>query len=368
MAAQRPDRPHRQPPNRPTGSRRTTSMRSRRCSAPSWSTTTPITGSRTSSRPTHFVEDLHRRIYEVATSLIKAGKVATPITIKTFLGDQDLGGRHGLAISRPPRRGSDHGHQRGRLRSRDLRPRHPAAPDRHRRGHGQRAYDAPVESSPRDQIEEAERRLYELAETGRYDGGFQRFYGGAHRRDRHGGRGLQARAASSRASRPACIDLDRMLGGLQPSDLVDPRRPPGHGQDRARHQHRLQHRQGLRGREAAGRDDEDRQRRHRRASSRSKCRPSSSPPASSPSRRACPPTRSAAATSREQDFYKITEAAREMQTIPFYIDQTGGISIAQLAARARRLKRQRGLDLLVDRLSPAPLAARPRRARTASRS
>src|SRR5512145_1281971 len=40
----------------------------------------------------HFFEDLHRRVYEVATSLIKAGKVATPITMKTFLGDQDLGG------------------------------------------------------------------------------------------------------------------------------------------------------------------------------------------------------------------------------------------------------------------------------------
>ena len=50
---------------------------------------------------------------------------------------------------------------------------------------------------------------------------------------------------------------------------------------------------------------------------------------------------------REDDFYKITEAARKMQTIPFYIDQTGGLSIAQLAARARRLKRQRGLDMLV---------------------
>jgi replicative DNA helicase len=49
----------------------------------------------------------------------------------------------------------------------------------------------------------------------------------------------------------------------------------------------------------------------------------------------------------EPDFYKITDVAREMQTIPFYIDQTGGISIAQLTARARRLKRQRGLDLLV---------------------
>jgi replicative DNA helicase len=49
----------------------------------------------------------------------------------------------------------------------------------------------------------------------------------------------------------------------------------------------------------------------------------------------------------EADFYKITEAARDMQTTPFHIDQTGGISIAQLAARARRLKRQRGLDILV---------------------
>ena len=36
-----------------------------------------------------------------------------------------------------------------------------------------------------------------------------------------------------------------------------------------------------------------------------------------------------------------------MQNLPFYVDETGGLSIAQLAARARRLKRQRGLDLLV---------------------
>lgn len=36
-----------------------------------------------------------------------------------------------------------------------------------------------------------------------------------------------------------------------------------------------------------------------------------------------------------------------MQKIPLFIDQTGGISIAQLSARARRLKRQRGLDVIV---------------------
>jgi len=40
----------------------------------------------------HFIEDLHQRIYEVAGSLINAGQVATPKTLKTFLGDQELGG------------------------------------------------------------------------------------------------------------------------------------------------------------------------------------------------------------------------------------------------------------------------------------
>jgi replicative DNA helicase len=50
---------------------------------------------------------------------------------------------------------------------------------------------------------------------------------------------------------------------------------------------------------------------------------------------------------QDHEFHKISEAARDMQSIPFYIDHTGGISIAQLTARARRLKRQKGLDVLV---------------------
>ena len=43
-------------------------------------------------KPDHFSEELHRRIYDVASQLIRAGKVATPITLKTFLGEADLGG------------------------------------------------------------------------------------------------------------------------------------------------------------------------------------------------------------------------------------------------------------------------------------
>lgn len=40
----------------------------------------------------HFSEDLHQRIYEVASSLIQDGKTVSPISIKTFLPDIDLGG------------------------------------------------------------------------------------------------------------------------------------------------------------------------------------------------------------------------------------------------------------------------------------
>src|SRR5207302_6571103 len=47
------------------------------------------------------------------------------------------------------------------------------------------------------------------------------------------------------------------------------------------------------------------------------------------------------------DFDRIAAVAREREATPLFIDETGGLSIAQLAARARRLKRQRGLDLLV---------------------
>ena len=49
----------------------------------------------------------------------------------------------------------------------------------------------------------------------------------------------------------------------------------------------------------------------------------------------------------EADFEKIRDKTIELQDLKFYVDETGGLSIAQLAARARRLKRQRGLDVLV---------------------
>ena len=47
------------------------------------------------------------------------------------------------------------------------------------------------------------------------------------------------------------------------------------------------------------------------------------------------------------EFGRVRDAALDIQSAPLFIDATGGISISKLAARARRLKRQAGLDLIV---------------------
>jgi replicative DNA helicase len=42
--------------------------------------------------PDHFSQEIHRRIFEVAGTMIRDGRVASPVTLRTFLGDHDLGG------------------------------------------------------------------------------------------------------------------------------------------------------------------------------------------------------------------------------------------------------------------------------------
>lgn len=42
--------------------------------------------------PVHFSEDIHRRIYDVAVQLAKAGKPVTVASVRTYVGEADLGG------------------------------------------------------------------------------------------------------------------------------------------------------------------------------------------------------------------------------------------------------------------------------------
>jgi replicative DNA helicase len=49
----------------------------------------------------------------------------------------------------------------------------------------------------------------------------------------------------------------------------------------------------------------------------------------------------------QQDFRNLARAAADLESLPLYIDDTPGLTIAALRTRARRLKRQRGIGLVV---------------------
>ena len=49
----------------------------------------------------------------------------------------------------------------------------------------------------------------------------------------------------------------------------------------------------------------------------------------------------------DSEFRKFVDAAKALEACPLFIDDTPALPISQLAARARRLKREHGLDVLV---------------------
>jgi replicative DNA helicase len=125
--------------------------------------------------PKHFFEPIHQTIYETAGSLIRMGKVATPVTLKTFVpADTDIGGMTvGQYLARLAAEATtiinaqDYGRTVYELALRR---------DLIRIGEDMVnvAFDAPVDFAPRAQIEDAERRLYELAATTAGSSGLRR--------------------------------------------------------------------------------------------------------------------------------------------------------------------------------------------------
>jgi replicative DNA helicase len=297
-------------------------------------------------KPEHFFEPIHQKIYQLTGDLVRAGKVATPVTLKTFMGaDADIGG---MSVSQYLARlaaeattiinAEDYGRTIYDLSVRraliivgeDM---------------VNVAYDAPVDFSPRNQIEDAERRLYELAETGRYDGGFQRFANAltiaidmaAHAFQRDG-------KLSGLAT--GLDDLDRMMGGLQPSDLIILAGRPGMGKTALATNigynvakrwagevrpdgHTMTTNGGIVGFFSLEMSAE--QLATRIISEQT----------------LIPSHQIRRGNISEADFEKIKDHSIELQNLKLFVDETGGLSVAQLAARARRLKRQRGLDLLI---------------------
>src|SRR6266481_5961496 len=297
-------------------------------------------------QPQHFFQPIHRQIYDISRSLIRTGKLASPVTLKTFLpAEIDIAG---LTLAQYLARlaaeattiinAVDYGRTIYDLAIR-----------RELINIGEDmvnvAFDAPVDFAPGDQIEDAERRLYELAEIGRYGGGFQKFETALTTAVDMAARAYQREGKLSGLA-TGLRDLDTKMGGLQPSDLIIVAGRPGMGKSSLATNIAYNVARAWRG---ETRPDGHMQTVDGGIVGFFSLEMSAEQLATRiiSERTEIPSSTIRRGGITENDFEKIRDYSIELQALPFYVDETGGLSISQLTARARRLKRQKGLDLLV---------------------
>lgn len=314
----------------------------------------------------HFFDPVHQRIFDIAAARIQKGALASPVTLKAFLDDdaglKELGGPAylvrlaGAAISAYAARDYaqmvyDLAVRRELIQlGRDI---------------AAQAAKVDVTSEPKDQITEAEQRLYKLGEQGVAERGFQSFLkavtdavnvaNAAYQRDG----GLAGIATG-------LVDLDKKLGGLHPSDLLILAGRPSMGKTslatniafniaKAHKRGRLP--DGTDGAVEGGvvgffsLEMSAEQLAARILSEASEV----------------PSDQIRRGDMTEAEFRRFVEAAKALEACPLYIDDTPALPISQVAARARRLKRTHGLDvLMVDYLQLLKGSARDNRVQEVS--
>lgn len=296
-------------------------------------------------QPEHFYDPVHARIFQVAAERIKLNTLASPVTLKAFLeedeGLKELGGPvylarlAGAAISSLASRdyaqliydlairreliqlGADISEKAGRV---------------------------DVASAPKDQIVEAEQALYSLGEKGRVDSGFQSFLKSVTDAIHVASAALQ-RDGGLAGIATDFSDLDRKLGGLHRSDLLIVAGRPSMGKTALATNIAFniarKFRQGTLPDGSKGAVEGgvvgffSLEMSAEQLASRILAQASEVP--SDQVRRG---------DLTETELRRFYDAAKDLEACPLYIDDTPALPISQLLARARRLKRTHGLDAL----------------------
>ena len=297
--------------------------------------------------PQHFFDPLHQQIFEVTGKLIGAGKQATPITLLTFFEnteaiDANLTVPQYLVRLAASATSVFNAHDYGQTIY-DL------AIRRNLITIGEDlvnvAFDSPVDFPPDEQIQDAEQKLYGLAEKGKYGQGFLTFGSALTTAVELAGAAYK-RAGGLSGISTGLSDLDAKMGGLQSSDLIILAGRPSMGKTALATNIAFNIAKNLKYEKQPDGTDKAvngavvgffslemsaEQLATRIVSEQAEI----------------PSEKIRRGMIDEKDFANLVQVSQELQNLHLYIDQTGGISIAQLAARARKLKRQRGLGLLV---------------------
>lgn len=292
----------------------------------------------------HFYDPLHSKIFEIIISLVNNNEPATAITLRAFFeNDKQMEKRGGvrylislegaastLVNSMAWARAIQNHSQRRELMKL-----------------GQEIYDRAlshnIDNPPPAQIEQAESALYEIAEHGSYEAGMQSFgqsLMGAMEmaEDAH----KLSASGSTIGIATGLRDLDDKLGTLRASDLIVLAGRPAMGKTALATNIAFNIARRFQQEQTEG-------------SSKSSIVAFFSLEMSAEqlsmrilaSRARVPAHYIRQGNLRDNDFERLKEASSELNQLPLYIDHTGAIPLPTLAARARRLKRQKGLGLIV---------------------
>lgn len=294
----------------------------------------------------HFYEPVHARIFEVAAARITKNNLASPVTLDAFLSDdvglRELGGPSyltrlagaaiaGFAVRDYAQLIYDLAMRRELIRVGD--------------DISARARRADVDQDPKKQIVEAEQSLYALAEDGQSDSGFKSFLSAvtgavdmanlAYQRD-GGLAGIST----------GLIDLDKKMGGLHPSDLIILAGRPSMGKTSLATNVAFNiakaYRRGKKPNGEEGTLDGGVVGFYSLEMSAEQLATRILSEAAE-----IPSEQIRKGDMTEGEFRQFVDAAKSLESCPLYIDDTPALPISQLAARARRLKRTHGLDVLI---------------------
>ncbi|HKS90074.1 MAG TPA: replicative DNA helicase [Stellaceae bacterium] len=300
--------------------------------------------------PEHFANAVHGRIFTAIGKLLERGQIANPVTLKNLFDQDgalaDIGGAQYLAHLAESAVTIVNAEHYGRtihdlfLRRELITIGQDTASD---------AFRHDLDDPATDQIERAEQKLFELATAGQAEGGFREFKAALTSAINI------AQAAFKRDGRTVGIatgftDLDKKLGGLHPSDLVILAGRPGMGKTSfatniafkaAKDYHPA--------RFDDGRIDLNKPSEDGGVIAFFSLEMSAEELAArilaEESGVSADRIRRGDINNRDFDQFIIT--SQRLAAIPLFIDDTPALSVAALRTRARRLKRQQGLGLVI---------------------
>jgi replicative DNA helicase len=296
--------------------------------------------------PDHFFDPLHQRIYTTAMRLIERGQLAIPATLKTYMesdpGLREVGGPQYLARLAAAATSLLHAEEYGRtIYDLSLRRQLILIGEET----VQNAAEGDTELPAIHQIEQVEQKLFNLAESGQAEEGFRSFSRSLHAAVEN------IEAAHKREGRLTGVStgmraLDELLGGLHKSDLIILAGRPSMGKTALATNIAFN---AARRWQRSIRENEDPAHGGGAVVGFFSLEMSADQLASRmlSEQAEIPSEKLRRGDMTAEQFRHLVRASQEIEDIPFFIDDTPALSIAGVMSRARRLKRQHNLGLVV---------------------